>query len=587
MIRNENLSHRRNKSVCQFCKKLRHTEERCFKKKTCRKCNQVGHIAKFCKDAKTDSLAVDSSTTYDEKIEPAQRTFVKLNISNQPIDFLYDTGSQFSIMTRETYNKLNSKPPLFDIAKSGTGIDGSQFKFDGIAYMNLSFPNEQGPVYTVQYEPILISSHVTCNIFGAKTENHFKTCQRDLENSTITYTTKGTNSLNISVQCYEEKISTTSAFIQVAKKAFINENERKFVKGHVRVQNHISKEKDELFQITDEYLNNESIQVGNYVTSEKLNKYMHIPVSNTSEQSLKLQKGHVIAEIHVLEQTENVQTMAVTHEQEEVKIDNKHLNSTEKEQLNHIVNGYLKKVNIAPVNKSNIPYEHSINLKDDTPISSRPRTLPYAYQNSIYKQIDKLLDEGIIEISDSPYASHIVPVLKKDGTIRLCCDFRALNEKTIPKTFPIQKSEDLLDLKGSEVFTVLDLRSAYWHIPIKEEDQHKTAFVVSNGKYQWTVLPYGLTDAAFSQAYVMNEILKEFDFVKSFFDDCIIAGKRKEHLNQIKKVLETFAEFGIHVNLSKCQFMKEEVTFIGHVVQKTGILPEMSKVKEVIAFPRP
>ena len=85
----------------------------------------------------------------------------------------------------------------------------------------------------------------------------------------------------------------------------------------------------------------------------------------------------------------------------------------------------------------------------------------------------------------------------------------------------------------------------------------------------------------------MNEILKEFDFFKSLFDDCIITGKREEHLNQIKKVLETFAEFGIPVNLSKCQFMKEEVTFIGHGVQKTGILPEMSNVKEVIAFPRP
>ena len=98
--------------------------------------------------------------------------------------------------------------------------------------------------------------------------------------------------------------------------------------------------------------------------------------------------------------------------------------------------------------------ESHFNLKDDTLISSRPRTLPHAYQNSIYKQIDKLLDEGIIEISDSPYASPIALVLKKDGTIRLFCDFRALNEKTIPKTFPIPKSEDLLDLKGSEVFTV-------------------------------------------------------------------------------------------------------------------------------------
>ena len=141
-------------------------------------------------------------------------------------------------------------------------------------------------------------------------------------------------------------------------------------------------------------------------------------------------------------------------------------------------------------------------------MASKARVLPQSYETEVKKQIEDLLDKGVIEISDSPFASPIVPVVKRDGSIRKCCDYRKLNEKTIPSSFPIPKNETLLDLDKAEVYTVLDMKSAYWHIPIKKDDQHKTAFVVPNAKYHWTVLPYGLTDAAFSVAFVMNKVLR-------------------------------------------------------------------------------
>ena len=113
------------------------------------------------------------------------------------------------------------------------------------------------------------------------------------------------------------------------------------------------------------------------------------------------------------------------------------------------------------------PYEHEINLKDETPVIYKPRILPQAYEKDIYKQINDLLGKCVVEISDSPYASPIVPVVKRDGSIRLCCDYRKLNEKTVPSTFPIPRNENLFDLKKAEVYTVLDLKSAYWHIAKK------------------------------------------------------------------------------------------------------------------------
>ena len=143
------------------------------------------------------------------------------------------------------------------------------------------------------------------------------------------------------------------------------------------------------------------------------------------------------------------------------------------------------------------------------------------------------------------------------------------------------------DLNDAEVFTILDLKSAYWHIPLKPSDKHKTAFVVPNGKYQWTVMPFGLTDAAFSLTYVMTNILRDFKFVKSFYDDCILYGKRSEHLDLIREVLEKFAEYGIHINLKKCQFMADEVTFIGYIINKQGVKPDKTKVTDIVNFKRP
>ena len=163
-----------------------------------------------------------------------------------------------------------------------------------------------------------------------------------------------------------------------------------------------------------------------------------------------------------------------------------------------------------------------------------------------------------------------------------------LNAKTIPKSYPIPRHEDLFDdFADAEVFTVLDLSSAYWHIPLRNEDKKKTAFVLPKGKYEWLVMPFGLKDAAFSLSYVMDSILAEFDKTKSFFDDCILYGKRAERIELLKSVLEKFAEYGIHANYKKCQFMVTECNFVGHVVNINGVKPQPTKISDIVDFNKP
>ena len=130
-----------------------------------------------------------------------------------------------------------------------------------------------------------------------------------------------------------------------------------------------------------------------------------------------------------------------------------------------------------------------------------------------------------------------MPVKKKGWSVRLCCDFRKLNEKMIPNVYPIPRTENIFEkFKGADVFTVLDLKSAYWHIRIKEEDKEKTAFVHKDGKYHWNVVPFGITDAAFSLAKVIWGLLLEYNFAGSFYDDCTVFSSRSKHLDHLEIV---------------------------------------------------
>ena len=203
--------------------------------------------------------------------------------------------------------------------------------------------------------------------------------------------------------------------------------------------------------------------------------------------------------------------------------DTGHLLEDERRRLKDVLIKYYDAIKEKRVPDNTINYEHEIRLTDAIPVNSKPRMLPRTFEINVNKQIDELLRDGVVDVSDSSHASPVVPVIKRDGTIRLCCDFRKLNAKTMPNIFPIPRTENIFEnFKDAEIFPVLDLKSAYWHIPIKESDKEKTAFVTTQGKYQWNVLPFGLTDAAFSLARVMVKVLSEFEFAKCFYDDCII-----------------------------------------------------------------
>jgi hypothetical protein len=214
-------------------------------------------------------------------------------------------------------------------------------------------------------------------------------------------------------------------------------------------------------------------------------------------------------------------------------------------------------------------------LPGTAPIAKRPYRISVGELEELKKQLKELLGKGYIRPSSSPWGAPVIFVEKKDGTQRMCVDYRALNEVTIKNKYPFPRIEDLFDqLKGAKVFSKIDLRSGYHQLRIRPSDIAKTAFTTRYGLYEYMVMSFGLTNAPAYFMYLMNKVFMEYldKFVVVFIDDILVYSKNEEaHEEHLRLVLQKLRDNQLYAKLSKCEFGLEEVSFLGHVITK-GVL---------------
>ena len=185
----------------------------------------------------------------------------------------------------------------------------------------------------------------------------------------------------------------------------------------------------------------------------------------------------------------------------------------------------------------------------------------------------------------SPWSSPIVLVKKKNGDLRFCVDYCKLNQITVNDSHPLPLISDLLDsVKDAKYFSLLNLRSGYWQIPVAPEDRTKTAFVTQNGLYEFTRMSFGLKTAPATFQRAMEVILfgLTFEICLCYLDDVIIFGRTlTEHNDRLKTVLTRFREHNLRVKLAKCVFASPQVTYLGHQVNQKRVSPDPAKVEAV------
>lgn len=213
---------------------------------------------------------------------------------------------------------------------------------------------------------------------------------------------------------------------------------------------------------------------------------------------------------------------------------------------------------------------HTIETTTDRPIRSRPYRLSWEEEECLRKEIDQLLELGLIRPSKGEWTSPVFFVRKRSGALRLVVNYQRLNSITVKDAFPLPRVYDLLDsLGGAEWFSTLDAASGYWQVPMDEDSVEKTGFVCRQGTFAWNVMPFGLTSAPSTYTRMMEKLLGPYigKFCYVFIDDVVVFSRTfNEHMQHLVKIMDICKAANLKLKKSKCVFVQRKVEYLGHEV---------------------
>lgn len=245
-----------------------------------------------------------------------------------------------------------------------------------------------------------------------------------------------------------------------------------------------------------------------------------------------------------------------------------------------------------PIKTVKSDIELSIQLDDEKPICHRPRRLANMEKEIVENQIKEWLRDGVVEACASEFSSPVVVVRKKDGSPRVCIDYRDLNKKIIKDRFPTPVIEEQLDaLQGTRVYSTIDLKNGFFHVPVHKDSRKYLSFVTHSGQYTFLKTPFGCCNSPRVFQRYINFVFRDLinkRIVVVFMDDIIILARDvNEAITRLKMVFECAAKAGLEIKWSKCQFLKRTVQFLGHIVEEGRIRPSPLKTAAVQKFPEP
>ena len=332
-----------------------------------------------------------------------------------------------------------------------------------------------------------------------------------------------------------------------------------------------------------------------------------VQFTNTSTEAITLQADTIVGTVEKGEEqqgaiweTDEFSTCHIhTAEQNETKnwmdlLEIGH-NETSVEEKNRIIDLIKKYETCFSQNENDVGrtgiIQHKIELTGNKPKRCGVRPLNPAMREVLKKELEGLKEKDFIQPSYSPYASPVVMVKKKDGSIRFTCDFRKLNEVTQRDSYPLPRINEVLDtLAGAKVFSTLDLRSGYHQIEMFPPDMQKTAFITQFGLYEWRVMPMGLSNAPATFQRVMDLIMTglSWESVLVYLDDLIIFGKdHDEHYKRLEQVLQRLKEAKLKLSPKKCHFLQQRILYLGHVIENGKIFPDPTKTALIDNYPVP
>ena len=329
----------------------------------------------------------------------------------------------------------------------------------------------------------------------------------------------------------------------VSYKVLVNNDERKFHINNLRKYNDVRTNEITLNCITQEVISEEEFDI--------IEEEIQIAGSQICLSAINCNKNT---------------------KEKELSLD--HIKSNEfKNKLRTIITKYSKVISSKP-GKTNI-MKHSITLNDDTPFRSKTYVIPQKLQETVDTEIDILLKNKLIQKSNSQFSSPMVLVKKKNGDIRICCDYRKLNKVSNLDQEGLPNIEDIINKVGKgRIFSSIDLTRGFWQIPMSEDSKQYTAFTTHRGLFEWNVMPFGLVNSTATFTKMMRKILKPHPNIVHYVDDiCIFSEDWKTHCQILEDIFNILETNNLTVSPDKIKIGYSEIEFLGHKFTDKGIAP--------------
>ena len=264
-----------------------------------------------------------------------------------------------------------------------------------------------------------------------------------------------------------------------------------------------------------------------------------------------------------------------------------HLPLVQRKELAEVITQYREVFPDVP-SKTNL-IEHDVDVGDSAPIKQHPYRVSPMKKELLDKEVQYMLENDIIEESQSNWSSPCILVPKHDGGFRFCTDFRKVNDKTKSDSFPIPRIADCIDQIGNAKFvSTFDMLKGYWQVPLTQRAREISAFVTPSGLYQYKVMPFGMKNAPATFQRMVNKLVQDIDGCEGYIDDVVIySDDWSDHIRQIKRFFQIMREAKLTINLMKSEFSKATVKYLGHIVGQGQVRPLDAKIQTIVKFPIP